>query len=148
MTLTEDPPAHPAPSPAPGGPILLFDGECNLCNATVQFIIRHDAKGVFRFASLQGAYGRSLMASLGMPAITPDTFVLQADGRVYLRSEGALRTLARLGFPWSLSYICICLPARLRDAVYAHVARNRYRWFGKRDACYLPMPELRARFLD
>jgi predicted DCC family thiol-disulfide oxidoreductase YuxK len=140
---------NPSPnSPAEGGPIVLFDGECNLCNATVQFIIRHDRKGVFRFASLQGAYGSSLLASLGMPNITPDTFLLQADGRVYLQSEGALRTLRRLGLPWSLSYVFILLPAGLRDAVYAFVARNRYRWFGKRETCYLPTPELRARFLD
>jgi predicted DCC family thiol-disulfide oxidoreductase YuxK len=83
-----------------------------------------------------------------MPDITPDTFLLQADGRVYLRSEGALRTLRRLGMPWSLSYVFMILPAGLRDAVYEYVARNRYRWFGKRDTCYLPTPELRARFLD
>jgi len=127
---------------------VLFDGECNLCNATVQFIIRHDRKGVFRFASLQGAYGSSLLATLGMPYITPDTFLLQADGRVYLRSEAAVRTLRRLGLPWSLSYVFMILPTGLRDAVYEYVARNRYRWFGKRDTCYLPTPELRARFLD
>jgi predicted DCC family thiol-disulfide oxidoreductase YuxK len=136
------------PFPLGGGPIVLFDGECNLCNATVQFIIRHDKKGVFRFASLQGAYGTRLLASLGMPEITPDTFLLQADDRVYLQSEGALRTLRQLGFPWSLSYVFMILPARLRDAVYAYVARNRYRWFGKRETCYLPTPELRVRFLD
>lgn len=135
------------PPPA-GGPIVLFDGECNLCNATVQFIIRHDRRRMFRFASLQGDYGSRLLASLGIPDMTPDTFLLQADGKVYLRSEGALHTLRRLGFPWSLSYAFIILPAGLRDAVYAYVAKNRYRWFGKRETCYLPTPELRARFLD
>lgn len=148
MTLPGITSAKPAAEPAEGGPVLLFDGECNLCNATVQFIIRHDSAGMFRFASLQGTYGRRLLASLGMPDLTPDTFLLQADGKVYLQSEGALRTLRRLGFPWSLAYVCIILPTRLRDAVYAFVARNRYRWFGKRDTCYLPTPELRARFLD
>ena len=136
------------PPPADGGPIVLFDGACNLCNATVQFILRHDRKGVFRFAPLQGAYGGRLLAWLGRGGISPDTFLLQADGRVYVQSEGALRTLRGLGPPWSLLYMFIILPAGLRDAVYAYVARNRYRWFGRRETCYLPTPGLRGRFLD
>lgn len=148
MTPIGTPSPTPEAKPAIGGPILLFDGECNLCNATVQFIIRHDCKGKFRFASLQGDYGRRLLSSLGMPESTPDTSLLQADGKVYQSSEGVLRTLLHLGFPWSLCYVFILLPARLRDAVYQFVARNRYRWFGKREACDLPSPGMRARFLD
>ncbi|MBM3441483.1 MAG: thiol-disulfide oxidoreductase DCC family protein [Bacteroidetes bacterium] len=140
--------SHQAPAAGSSRPILLFDGACNLCNATVQFIIRHDRKGIFRFASLQGVYGKNLLSTLGMPDITPDTSLLQANGKVYQSSESVLRTLRHLGFPWSLSFAFILLPARWRDAVYAFVARNRYRWFGKRETCYLPTPELKGRFLD
>lgn len=148
MTLQATDSRRPPAEESPEGPIVLFDGECNLCNTSVQFIIRHDRKGAFRFASLQGAYGRKLLTSLGITEATPDTFLLQADGKVYLASEGALRTLRRLGLPWSLLYGFMILPSRFRDAVYGFVARNRYRWFGKKEECYLPTPELRARFLD
>lgn len=151
MTLAATDSRLPSAEELPEGPIVLFDGECNLCNTSVLFIIRHDRKGAFRFASLQGAYGRKLLTSLGMAEATPDTFdtfLLQDNGKVYQKSEGALRTLRRLGLPWSLSYVFMILPAGFRDAVYGYVARNRYRWFGKREECYLPTPELKARFLD
>jgi predicted DCC family thiol-disulfide oxidoreductase YuxK len=139
---------HPGAEPPPDAPVVLFDGECNLCHRSVQFLLRHDRRKALRFASLQGDYGRRLLARLGQANFTPDSFLLQADGRVYRDSGAALRTLRLLGPPWSLLYALLIVPAPLRDAVYRYIARNRYRWFGRRDTCWMPTPERRARFLD
>ncbi len=130
-------------------PVLLFDGVCNLCNGVVTFVIRRDPPPArFRFAALQSEFGQRVLREHGLSANPLDTFVMLEDGAVHLRSTAALKTLKRLGFPWSLAYAAIVVPAPLRDALYRFVARNRYRWFGKREACMLPTPELRSRFLS
>ena len=130
------------------GPILLFDGVCNLCDHSVQFVLDHDAEGVFRFASLQSEVGRGLVERCGMPPGALDSVVLVEAGRCYVRSEAAWRTASRLDAPWRWGSALRYLPRGLRDRAYDWVARNRYRWFGTRDACRLPTPDVRARFLD
>ena len=134
-----------ASSPTPA--VLLFDGVCNLCNAGVNFLLNHDPAGHFKFAALQSEAGQGLLAGCKLPTDEFKSFVLVEDGRCYQRSEAALRVARRLPGAWRLLYGFILLPTPLRDALYDLVARNRYRWFGRRDTCRLPTPELRARFL-
>jgi predicted DCC family thiol-disulfide oxidoreductase YuxK len=131
-----------------GSPIILFDGVCNLCNGFVQFVIRYDKKGNFRFASLQSDYAASLPGLEEGVVSELSTVVLQDGDRYYFKSTAALRIARMLGFPFSLAYVFIILPVPLRDAIYDWVARNRYAWFGKRDECWLPTPELKSRFLE
>lgn len=127
--------------------VVLFDGVCNLCNASVTFVIDRDAAGYFRFAPLQSDEGRRLLADHAHGEPDLNSVMLIEDGRLYTRSAAALRVAHRLKGLWSWLYVFIVVPAPLRDAVYDFVARHRYRWFGKQDACRVPTPELRARFL-
>jgi predicted DCC family thiol-disulfide oxidoreductase YuxK len=137
---------EPAPG-QPGGPaLLLYDGECGLCDGVVRFTLARDRAGRVRFAALQSERAQALLAEHGV-ARTLDSMVLLRDGRAHLRSRAALHLLRTLGFPWSLAWALVAVPRPLADAAYAWVARNRYRWFGRRDACALPAPEVRARFL-
>ncbi|GAA3917420.1 thiol-disulfide oxidoreductase DCC family protein [Hymenobacter algoricola] len=128
---------------------ILFDGVCNLCNGFVQFVIRHDAAGRFRFASLQSASGQALLAAHGitLPATGPETVLLVEGGQVYTHSTAVLRIARGLGGAWRLLYAGRLLPRAFRDALYRFVARHRYQWFGRQDACTLPTPELQQRFL-
>ena len=129
-------------------PVVLFDGVCNLCNAFIDFIIRRDAKGVFRFASLQSDIGREKTIRCQNRLVGMDSVILVEGDKCYIRSTAALRVIRMLHFPWYLGYVLIIFPNAWRDTVYDYVARNRYRWFGKRDTCRLPTPEERTRFLD
>ena len=126
-------------------PVILFDGVCNLCNASVMFIIKRDPEGKFRFSSLQSDYSRDLV---GSTSLSMDTILLFEGGVIYKESTAALRIAKQLRGGWKLLCGLIVLPKFLRDAVYRLIARNRYRWFGKRSECMVPTPELRARFLD
>lgn len=128
------------------GPLLLFDGVCNLCSASVQWIIRRDRKSIFRFASLQSDFVKSHPLLKGKSL--PDSLVLIDRGRVYVKSSAALRIARLLGFPWNLLAIGYILPSGLRDSMYDMVARKRYRWFGKSEACMIPSPELKSRFVE
>lgn len=128
-------------------PIILFDGVCNLCNASVQWVLRRDRKGQFRFAALQSETGQRLLARFGMDATAFNTVVLADGGRLYTRSDAALEVARRLGAPWSWLAVFRYLPRGLRDAVYDWIARNRYRWFGRRESCLLPRPEWKERFV-
>ena len=134
-----------------GGALILFDGVCNLCNGAVNFIIDRDPEGYFTFAALQSEEAAPHLAPFGRPparlADAPDSIVLIEDGRLYERSDAVLRIARRLDGLWPLAYIFVVLPKPLRDALYGWIAANRYRWFGKQDACRIPTPELRARFL-
>ncbi|QRK11617.1 thiol-disulfide oxidoreductase DCC family protein [Archangium violaceum] len=134
--------------PGQDTPVVLFDGVCNLCNGVVNFIIDRDPSARFRFAALQSTQAAVLLAPLGrVPEADPQSFILVEDGRVYERSSAALRVARKLPGAWKLFYVFVVVPTPLRDAVYRFIARNRYRWFGKADACRMPTPELRARFL-
>jgi predicted DCC family thiol-disulfide oxidoreductase YuxK len=129
-------------------PVVLFDGVCNLCTASVAFILARDPERRFRFASLQSDAGRRLLERHGLPPDELATVVVVADGRALTRSDAALRIARGLGGAWPVLGVLRVVPRPLRDAVYGVVARNRYRWFGRRESCMLPTPELRSRFLD
>jgi len=129
-------------------PIILFDGVCNLCNTSVQFILKRDRRSRFRFASLQGPAGQALLQRSGLPADHLDSFVLVENNKVYTRSSAALRVISRLGGGYTLFYVFWIIPRPIRDGIYDWVARHRYRWFGKEDSCWLPRPEWKERFLD
>ena len=128
--------------------IVLFDGVCNLCNRSVQFIIKRDKKKKFRFASLQGKAGQDLLKRFNLQADDLNSFVLIEGDKMYTRSGGALRMLRELGSGWKLFYAFMLVPRFIRDAVYNWVARNRYKWYGKREECMIPTAELKERFLD
>ena len=128
-------------------PVILFDGVCNLCNGSVNFVIDHDPEAYFRFASLQDDAAQPLLRAHGLTPDYLDSVVLVEDGKLYRDSTAALRIARKLGAPWSWLYALIVVPRPLRDLVYGYIARNRYRWFGKQDSCRIPTPELRARFL-
>ena len=130
-----------------GMSIVLFDGVCNLCNTAVDFIIRHDSRGKFLFASLQSAAGQELLRHYQLPTESYDSMVLLKQGKLYLRSEAALTIAAELPGGWRLFGIFKLVPVFLRDAVYNFIARNRFRFWGKKESCRLPTPEERSRFL-
>jgi predicted DCC family thiol-disulfide oxidoreductase YuxK len=128
-------------------PIVLFDGVCNLCSGAVQFIIRRDPAGRFRFASLQSPLGEELLARFGIDPGLLDSVILVEGDRWSKESDAALRVARGLGGAWKALAILRVIPRPIRDAVYRLIARNRYRWFGKKESCWLPTPELRGRFL-
>jgi predicted DCC family thiol-disulfide oxidoreductase YuxK len=129
-------------------PIVLFDGVCNLCSGSVQFIIPRDREGRFRFASLQSPVGQELLARFGIDPTVVDSVVVIEGDRWYKESDAALRVARGLAGPWKVLTVFRLIPRPLRDRLYRLIARNRYRWFGKKEACWLPTPELRERFLD
>ena len=134
-----------------GGPVLLYDGVCGFCNHSVQFIIDHDRRGTMRFAALQSDYGRSVVARHPRLQGLDSVVLLEREGggeRVSVRSEAALGVTRYLGGVWRLALAARLLPAAARDYLYDQFARRRYKWFGKYDACMLPPPEVRSRFLD
>lgn len=128
--------------------IVVYDAHCLLCSGSIQFLLRHDRQGVLRFASMHGETGRQLLARAGVNPDDVDTVLLVRGDRAWAESAAVLRTLHALGWPWRLAWIGWLIPAVLRDALYRCVARNRYRWFGRSDACILPPPGVAERFLD
>ncbi len=127
--------------------MVLFDGWCNLCNGWVEFVLRIDKEGVVRFSPLQSEAGRTLLEGAGLPTDTGDTVVLIDGSSAWTESGAALRVARLLPWPYRLLYALVVLPRPIRDAVYRLVARNRYRWFGRRTECRVPSPEERERFL-
>jgi len=127
--------------------VILFDGSCNLCNKSVQFILKKDTNKTFLFASLQSAYGQSILKKFKLPATEFKTFILYQDGNIYLRSDGALKVFIQLkGYLWlKIFYI---IPTFVRDFFYDRIANNRYRWFGKSNECLITSSELQNRFLS
>lgn len=128
------------------GHIILFDGVCNLCNGAVQYVIKRDAKGIFKFASLQSEAGRALLVKSGLPENHLKSFVYIHGNRFYTQSTAALKVAKQLKGPVRLLYGCIMIPKFIRDFVYDLIARNRYRLFGRKDACMIPTPELKEKF--
>jgi predicted DCC family thiol-disulfide oxidoreductase YuxK len=128
--------------------IILFDGICNLCNGAVQFVIRNDKKKRFKFASLQSETGKSLLLKGNLDPEKTNSFVLISESYYYTRSTAALKVLKLIGGRWSLLYGFILVPGFIRDFVYNLIAKNRYRWFGKKDNCMIPNASLTERFLD
>ncbi|CAN5648749.1 thiol-disulfide oxidoreductase DCC family protein [soil metagenome] len=132
----------------PAGAVILFDGVCTLCNRSVQFIIRRDADGYFNFASLQSSAGRRLIQRHGLDQDQADSVILVEGGRAYGRSDAALRIVRNLGGVWPVMTVFRIVPRSVRDRLYDWIASNRYRWFGRREECMIPTPELRRRFLE
>ncbi|MFT5736775.1 MAG: putative DCC family thiol-disulfide oxidoreductase YuxK [Maribacter sp.] len=129
--------------------IILFDGVCNLCNGFIQFVIKRDKKDVFRYASLQSNIGQQLVSERGIDTKALDSVILIEPGMAYyIKSDAALQIGNQLKGYSSFSRILYLIPCSLRDTIYDIIARYRYVWFGKKDACMIPTPELKAKFLD
>lgn len=142
--------ARAAPRPdvmAGAHPVVVFDGDCVLCSANARFILRHDRRGRFRFATMQGEAGAALMARFGIDPLDPETFILVEGERVRRNSDAALAIAEGLGWPWRALGVLRIVPRPVRDAVYGLVARNRYRWFGRREHCFVPTAEQAERVL-
>lgn len=128
-------------------PIVLYDGVCGLCDRFVQFIVTRDSSAKIRLAPLQSESAIVLLQNFHMPAAALSTMVLIEEGKAYVKSAAVLRSLKYLDGPWKFLTIVKIIPAPISDFVYDFIARNRYRWFGKFDACIIPSPEIRSRFL-
>lgn len=129
-------------------PVILFDGVCNFCNMMVNFIIRQDKKKVFRFATLQSDYGNMLLKRYQIDWKKNDSFVVVENDKAYMKSNAALRLYGKLPWYWKWTQVFWIVPKFIRDWVYSVIAANRYRWFGKKEQCMVPTPELKERFLD
>ncbi len=128
-------------------PVILFDGVCNLCTGSVQFILKRDKEKKFLFASLQSSYGQELLKKFHLPTDTFNSFILSQDNKIFTRSTAALKMFQQLkGWRWVKIFWIV--PKFIRDGVYNVIAKNRYKWFGQKNECWLPTPELKARFLD
>lgn len=127
--------------------ILLFDGVCNLCNALVTFVIQRDKGATFKFASLQSEVGQTILKEHSLPLGQFDSFYFVEGNKLFTKSTAALKVAKKLDGPWKLFYPLILIPKPIRDMIYSFIAKNRYRWFGKKDQCMLPNPEMKKRFL-
>ena len=127
--------------------ILLFDGDCNLCNVIVQFTIKNDPKGKFKFASLQSESGQELLKKNGLPRGDFDSFVFIKGDNCFQKSTAGLNVLKELGGLWQIFYIFIIIPRPIRDFIYKIIAKSRYRIFGRKDTCMIPTEDLKTRFL-
>ena len=129
-------------------PIILLDGVCNLCNSSVQYVIKHDPNARFTFASLQGKTGQELLKKHGLSDNELNSFVLIINDKVFTRSAAALTVAKQLSGVTKMLYGFMIIPPFIRDGVYNFIAKNRYKWFGKKDSCMIPTPELSSRFLN
>ena len=145
FSYRHDPSVPPFPDDRP---IFIFDGHCVLCSSFARFILRHDRRHLFRLMAAQTPLGAALYRHCGLDPVDYKTNILIEDGRIWLKSESSIRVFERLGFPWSLATVARIVPMPLLDRLYAIVARNRLRWFGRRSACYLPDPSDADRFIQ
>jgi len=128
--------------------VILFDGVCNLCNASINFVIYQDSSRYFRYAPLQSATGQKFLKKHKLSLSDFDSLVLSEGSRYYTKSTAALRIARKMDGAWPLLYAFIILPPFIRNLLYTLVATNRYRWFGRQDECRMPSPELKQLFLD
>ncbi|HKO75666.1 MAG TPA: thiol-disulfide oxidoreductase DCC family protein [Flavobacterium sp.] len=129
--------------------IILFDGVCNLCNSAVQFVIKHDKKDVFRFVALQSDLGREILNYIGIDAKNIDSIVLYEPGvAYYYKSDAALQIARSLDGLFSFGTVFKIIPTGIRNYLYDYIARNRYEWYGKKESCMIPTPELKIKFLE
>lgn len=128
--------------------IILFDGVCNLCDSFVQYVIKRDKKDVFRFVALQSDLGQEILKHIGIDTKNIDSIILYEPGIAYFyKSSAAIEIAKHLGGFLGLSVVFKIIPTFLRNPIYDYVAKNRYKWYGKKDACMIPTPELKAKFL-
>ncbi len=128
-------------------PLIIFDGECIFCSGWVQFVLKHDKTGRYRFLAAQSPLGQALYRHYGLTTPDYETNILIENGRAYFKSEGSIRMAAGLGAPWSAVRVLRLFPRGLMDLIYEFVARNRLRIAGRRERCYVPTPEQRGRFI-
>jgi predicted DCC family thiol-disulfide oxidoreductase YuxK len=126
--------------------IVLFDGECHFCDQSVQFIIKRDPNAAFKFASLQNDIGRQIMRDYEIP-LHIDSLILIEDKQYFIKSTAALRICKKLKGVWKIGVFFLLIPTPIRDLVYDFIAKNRYKWFGKKEVCEIPSPEIKKRFL-
>ncbi|WP_298238014.1 thiol-disulfide oxidoreductase DCC family protein [uncultured Algibacter sp.] len=129
--------------------LILFDGVCNLCNSSVQYVIKHDKSNKFMFAPLQGTTGKNIVEHYNIDTSKIDSIILYTPekGIVY-KSKAALKVASKLSFPTNLLGVFLIIPAFIRNWVYDFIAKNRYKWYGKKEACMIPTPELKSKFLE
>ena len=128
--------------------VIVFDGLCNFCSWAVNFIIKRDCKRVFMFAAMQSSAGAKILSEHRMSFEGVETLVLIRDGKCYTKSDAALRIVAGFGWRWRLLLVFWAVPGLVRNYAYVVIARNRYKWFGRRDQCMVPTEDVRARFID
>ena len=128
-------------------PLLLFDGVCNLCNATVQFVIEHNSKANIQFAALQSETGQEILKKNDLATADFDTIVLVENDQIYTKSTAALRLSRHFDGFYRFLYLFIIIPSPLRNVIYSFISKNRYHWLGKEEACWLPTPDLKKRFV-
>ncbi|WP_312236492.1 thiol-disulfide oxidoreductase DCC family protein [Stenotrophomonas sp.] len=133
---------------AEAGGVIVFDGVCALCSRWVRFLLRFDRRRRYRFAAMQGVHGRALLQQHGLDPDDPLSFLLLEQGRAWTDTDAILQVVAGLGGAWRCVTLLRVLPRAWRDRAYRALARNRYRWFGRHDRCYVPAPGQAARFLD
>jgi len=128
--------------------IILFDGVCNLCNSSVNFVIKHDKKNYFKFASLQSEIGKELLKKFNCENFPMDSFVLIKKNKLYKKSTAAINITKHLNGLYPLLYVFVLIPPFIRNYIYMIISRNRYKWFGKRKSCMIPTKEIKSKFLD
>jgi len=128
--------------------ILLFDGVCNLCNRSVQFVLKHEKQNKILFASQQSKIGQQLLAKFGMSANNINSFVFIENNQIYLQATAAFKVAKHLSFPFSLLQYLAIIPSSISNGVYQIIAKNRYKWFGKKEQCWIPNQQLQHRFLE
>lgn len=129
--------------------LILFDGVCNLCNSSVQYVIKHDKHNIFLFAPLQGETGKKIISHYNIDTSKTDSIILYSEEKgVVYKSTAALKIASRIGFPRNLISIFLIVPAFIRNWVYDFIAKNRYKWYGKKDECMIPTPDLKSKFLN
>jgi len=128
--------------------VIFFDGICNLCNASVQFTIKHDLNNTFKFTALQGEFASKVLPGFEFDSAKMNSIILLENEKLYTKSSAALRIAKRLNGLLPLLYAFIIVPKFIRDWVYDLIAKNRYKWWGRRESCWIPTPELRSRFYD
>ncbi|QIL38427.1 DUF393 domain-containing protein [Pedobacter sp. HDW13] len=127
-------------------PIIFFDGVCNLCNASVQFVIAHDKNDQFCFTAIQGELAKEVLPKFNVDLTQLNTVLLLEEGKLYTKSSAALRIAKKLNGAWPLLYGFIIIPKFVRDWFYNIVAQNRYKWWGKEESCWVPTPDLKSKF--
>lgn len=130
-----------------GSPVIVFDGDCMLCSASVEFVLKHDRRATFRFATAQSAHGRAAYLEHGLDPDAMSTMIVIANGRALTESDAVLAVLGALGWPWRLALVGRLAPRFIRDPLYRWVARNRYRWLGARNACWRPAAHVADRVI-
>jgi predicted DCC family thiol-disulfide oxidoreductase YuxK len=129
--------------------LILFDGVCNLCNSSVNYVIKHDKKDVFRFATLQSETGKTIIRKFNLDRSQTDSILLFSEEKgLKIKSTAGLAIASKLGFPRNLLTFFYIIPAFIRNWVYDYIAKNRYKWYGKKETCMIPTPELQKKFLN